>query len=369
LHLFSRSDLNGQYEFFKEVSEYAQKNGKTLVPIFHHSPINSSDNIDGTGREFNYKLMLGTVFESDKKTGIRQYNAEIGRTFLDDIFFQTGTLTGEKPYIKDVFSSCVHFYEKFTLESMINNRPIHTLEWHISGGGGGELTRKYDHQKLEYAEELYNQRLESTGNQERSIKIKNDVVTLEYNFIVVHVRDNEIIDVYPHIVDREKVRVKKKHLLKNVKLSLRTYSEPISAASVMSVDFANIGLEKIHKFTSILTWDPGFSLGYVHYDSADLDNWQASGIISVEPLRFTFNFPKAKFSLSLAGFTYIFSNSTRERKYLSIDLDAPLLYNFFSVGKRISFELGFHFPLTMDVSNDPNFGSDLRGYFGIGYTF
>ncbi|MBA7699189.1 hypothetical protein ES703_107877 [subsurface metagenome] len=69
---------------------------------------------------------------------------------------------------------------------MINNRPIHTLDWHISGGGGGSLSRKYDHQKLEYAEELYNNRLESTGNQEMSIKINNDVVKLEYNFLVVH---------------------------------------------------------------------------------------------------------------------------------------------------------------------------------------
>lgn len=369
LHLFSKSDLNGQYDFFREVSEYARKNGKTLVPFFHHSPISSSGRIDGTGREFNYKLMLGIDYKTDKKTGIRQYNEEINRIFFDDIFFQNGSLTGEKPYIKDVFSSCVHFYEKFTLESMINNRPIHTLDWHISGGGGGSLSRKYDHQKLEYAEELYNNRLESTGNQEMSIKIKNDVVKLEYNFLVVHVRDNEIIDVYPNLVDREKVHVKKKHLLKNVKLSFRTYAEPLTAGSIISANFANIGLENVHKLLSIVTWDPSFSLGYVHYDSADLDNWQAAGIISLEPLKFTLSFPKSKYSVSLAGLHYIFSNNTRERKYWSIGLEAPLLYNFFSIGKKISFELGFYYPFRMDVSNDPDFGNDIRGYFGIGYTF
>jgi hypothetical protein len=45
------------------------------------------------------------------------------------------------------------------------------------------------------------------------------------------------------------------------------------------------------------------------------------------------------------------------------------LYNFFGIGKRISLELGFYYPFRMDVSNDPDFGNDVRGYVGIGYTF
>jgi hypothetical protein len=369
LNLFTKSDLNGQYRFFKVVSEYAQQNGKTIVPFLHHSPISSGGHFDRTGREFNYKLMLGTHYDMKerKKSAAYNFNKEVSRTFFDDIFFpELGE--GQPPFISDIITSCVHYYEKFVLESRIDGHVHNRLNWYISGGGGGELTRTVKPEKLTYVEMLYNERQKSIGGEGKTIKILNDEVKTEFHFLVVHVKNGRIVDVYPHLIDSKEIEIHRSTFLKTVKLAQISFADPPSVGLMMSADVFSLGLDKIHKYLAFLTWDPVIGLGYLHYDTIYEDSWNSTGIFFIDPIRLTLNFPRSRYTLS-AGFTMIFESNTMSRNYISIGIEAPLLYNFFGFAKRWNFQYKYYYPQKMKDKYDPDFGKDIRHSFEINYTF
>ncbi|MCK4823788.1 hypothetical protein KA005_48995, partial [bacterium] len=275
---------------------------------------------------------------------------------------------GQPPFISNIITSCIHYYEKFVLESWIDDQVYNRLNWYISGGGGGELTRTVKPEKLTYVERLYNERQKSTGGEGKTIKILNGEVKTEFHFLVVHVKNGRIVDIHPHLIDSKEIEIHRSTFLKTIKLSQISFADPPSVGLMMCADVFSLGLDKIHKYLAFLTWDPIFGLGYLHYDTIQEDGWNSTGIFFIDPIRLTLNFPRSRYTLS-TGFTAIFENKTMFKDYISIGIEAPLLNNFFGVAKRWRFQYKYYYPQKMKDKYDPDFGKDIRHSFGISYTF
>lgn len=381
LNLFSRSDLNGQYGFFQAVSAYVKSQGKKLVPIMHHSALNSSDNIDGGGLPYNLKLMLGV--EHRQKDGEVVFDPQIaGGTFFDDLMFFNGGRTGEDAYLQQMFTSCVHYYQKFAVEPLSEGSPVGGFTWYISGGGGGELSKSYDHvtsywddRRLFYSENLYNLKLRQidgapgTGDAAapRAIEIKDSQVISQYNFLIVHVKGNTVVSVYPHMAAKDQVHVRKSPFLTNPRIQLVGSGDPASGASLIGLDILDLGLEGLGNMFSWLSWNPSFSLGYLNYDTAG--DMKSIGIASLHPVEFTLFFPRAQYRLTLLGFRSIFENKHSGRAFMTFGVEAPLLWNFFGLTRKVTLQLHYLVPFRKRAGTDPGFGGDMRWSFGLGYVF
>ena len=191
----------------------------------HHSPFNSTGNIDGGGIEYNYKLMLGVEYKKENNKIV--FNKNINDySFFDDVIFSTARK--EKP--GNIFTSCVHYFQSFTLTTKKDNQNLGNLNWFITGGGGGELETKYDNKNLHNTENLYNKKLDG-----RSIKIINNKVKKKFNFMLVHVKNSKIINVKPYFVDKKDVRLKKKTINLSAKIESYYFSKPSSTSSLVSL--------------------------------------------------------------------------------------------------------------------------------------
>ena len=377
LNLFTKSDLNGQYEFFRAVTDYAKSKGKIVVPFMHHSPINSACDIDGSGIEYNLKLMLGIEYQ--KENDIITFNDNISdHTFFDDMIFYNIKDANTSKYIENIFTSCVHYYQSFTLEINKDNQVQDKINWYITGGGGGELETDYDNEKLNYTQMLYNKRLTNTYNYDKnfedsdllntSIKITNNEIQKKYNFLVVHVKDEEIVDVFPHFIDEREVRLKKPLIQLSAKLENPVFYAPISSGQLVTLGIGNWGLEKVMPMLSSVTWDPSFGIGYLNYN-INGDNNEMVSIDQIDPLKFTFHFSNSReLSFSLLGLTAMVGGGNINRAYLSYGFEGPLLYNYFShhkepiptIMKKFSFGLKYHKPLPVGDKYDPDFGKDIN---------
>lgn len=375
LHLFSKSDLNGQYEFFQAVSDYVKENGKKLIPFAHHSPFNSKNKLDASGIEYNLKLMLGV--DSRKNNNGRIFDKETNRTFLDDIIFFNGAKSGQASHIDNIFTSCVHYYEKFTLVPKVGNREYNKINWYITGGGGGELSRSFDSDRLKYSKTLYNKRLSSENNdikapdsQNGSIEITENKVQLGYHFLIVHVKNGEIIEVYPQFAEKKKVRIRKSTILKNTKYTTTTFNSPVSFGNMMSFDFFSLGFEKIVPGLYFLTWEPGTGFGALLIDSFGDAN--SATISTFEFFKFGLNFPRSRYTITLLGSMDIHDKKNVSRNYLSFGIEAPVLYNFFGiggVGKKLSLRIYYYIPAAVKEGYDPDFGKNINSSISIVYTF
>jgi len=376
LNLFTKSDLNGQYEFYRAVTDYAKSKGKKVVPFMHHSPFNSVNDIDGSGIEYNLKLMLGVEYQ--KENDIVTFKKNIcDHTFFDDLIFSNLNDTGANKFIDNIFTSCVHYYERFTLDINKNSQVQDKINWYITGGGGGELETKYDNEKLKYTQMLYNKRLTNTYNYTNksgnsnllntSIKITNNEIKKKFNFLVVHVKDEKIVDVSPHFIDEKDVRLKKPLIRLSAKLESPVFYAPISSGNLAMLGIGSWGLEKVIPMLSAFTWDPSFGIGYLNYNI----NGENNDIVSLEqfdPLKFTFHFSNTReISLSFLGLTAMLGGGDISRAYLSFGLEGPLLYNYFShhrepiptIMKKFSFGFKYHTPLPVGDKYDPDFGKDV----------
>lgn len=365
LHLFSKSDLNGQYEFFKAVFNYAGRQGKTLVPMWHHSPLNGHTIINGLGVGFNIKLMLGLKPRKENNTDDFDKNGD--QSFLDDIIFSSGDGSDSKPGINHVFTSCVHSFEKFLLNSKNNQKDINQIKWFITGGGGAELSKKFNFARLKQSIKLYNQRLAASDFPGRQIKITGHQVTRRYHFLVVQVKEGKIVDVYPYFVEKEQVNVRPSPFFRNLRFKSLAFSSPVSIGSIMGVDLVKLGFEKASRYLYFITWEPGLELGLLSGDIAG--DSRTTGILSFSPGKFSFNVPRHRYTFTLLGYTKIFGTPGAGKEYISFGVESPVLHNMFGAAKRWSLAFNWYIPLNRGESIDNDFGEDIKFSLGLCYKF
>lgn len=365
LHLFSKSDLNGQYEFFKAVFNYASKQGKTLVPMWHHSPFNGHTIIDGLGVGYNLKLMMG--LKPREENNNNDFNHEIGQTFLDDIIFSSANSPGSKPIIKHIFTSCVHSFEKFILIAQNHQEEINKIKWFITGGGGAELSKKFNFARLKQSIKLYNQRLTASDFPSGQIKMTGHQVTRKYHFLVVKVKGGKIIDVYPHFVEKDRVNIKPSPFLRNIKFKSLAFSGPVSIGSIMGVDLVRLGFEKASRYLYFITWEPGLELGLLSYDLPG--NLRTTGILSFSPLKFSFNIPRHRYTIKLFQYTKIFGTPGSSKEYISFGMESPIFHNLFGAAKRWSLVFNWYILLNRGENIDDDFGEDIKFSLGLSYKF
>jgi len=363
LHLFSKSDLNGQYEFFKAVFNYAGRQGKTLVPMWHHSPLNSHSIMDGLGVGFNLKLMLG--LKPRKENNNDNFEHEIGQTFLDDIIFSSAANPNSAPLIKYIFTSCVHSFENFVLISKNNQKEINKIKWFITGGGGAELSKKYNLARLEESIKLYNQRLAASDFPNGQIMIADHQVTRKYHFLVVRVKGGKIQDVYPYFVEKNRVNIRPSPFFRNIRFKSLAFSAPVSIGSLIGVDLVKLGFEKTSRYLYFITWEPGLELGLLSGDiRGDI---RTSGILSFSPGKFSFNLPRHRYTFTLLGYTRIFGTPGSSKEYISFGVESPIFHNIFGVAKRWSLAFNWYILLNPKENIDDNFGKDIKFSLGLCY--
>jgi hypothetical protein len=372
LNLFSKSDLNGQYEFYKVVKNYAKENGKMISIFMHHSAINSSDNIDGGGIQYNLKLMLGIDYNRAKykeRSELEFDQNTSSSSFFDEILFINSGVND--PIMQDMFTSCVHYYQGFTLNNYIDDQWAGRFNWHITGGGGGELTRKFDNEKMSYSVMLYNERLKSIsdlGVSNPSIQITDNEVKTNFNYLLVHVKGNEIVDVIPKIIPDEEVRLEKPLYNIRARFKAPVFSEPSSNGTLVSVSIGGWGFEKINPFLQFITWDPALGYGYLIYDNDG--EAEPGSLVQIELLKFDLQFPQKKeLSVLLGGLTDIRIEKNRSRSYFTMGVESPLIYNFFNRLHPLNLGLHYHMPLPEGEENDPDFGKNITWSFFINYAF
>ena len=374
LNLFSKSDLNGQYEFYKALKEYAAKSNKTIVPFMHHSPINSANNIDGNGIEYNLKLMLGIDYD-EEKNGAKKFKKVIcDNTFFDELLFSENS--GEE---LNYFSSCVHYYQGLEFNTYNNETIQNRINWYITGGGGGELETEHDDEKMNYTIDLLNNRLLNTyslqnQNENRAlinpvIKVTKNEVEESYNYLLVHVENGSISEVIPKFIKTEDVKLKKPLIKLSATLSNPVYYKPISAGQLISVSFWSWGLEKLKPWLSPFTWEPSIGVGYLNYDLNNTGKNEIAAIDVGSPLRFKARFPNSReFTFNFCDFTMFKGRSNKARTLISAGVEGPFLYNFFysarepipAILKKFNFAFNYHFYDIYTEEEDPDFAKDIK---------
>ncbi len=380
LNLFTKSDLNGQYEFFKALSDYAEERGKTIVPFMHHSPFNSVQDIDAGGMEYNLKLILGVEYK--KKNKSYKFDKNISEySFFDDLIFMNQSDPSKKSYPDNYFTSCVHYFQSFTLETLHNNQIRNKINWYISGGGGAELNTRYNNDKLNYSEMLYNKKLKNSSSEKiddesagKSIRIINNDIKEKYNFLVGHVKNSKIINVIPHFIEEKNVRLKKPLFRFSVKIEYVVLYPPVSESSLMSFTVGSWGLEKIMPMLSFITWDPSFGIGSLEYNMYKGDNERINSLTQFDPLKFTFHFTDLKeITFLLSGITIMDGGANSRRTFFSFGIEGPILYNFFSnlrepipeILKKFSFGFKYHIPFHAGNLADQDYGKNTRWSWAI----
>ncbi len=348
LNLFSKSDVNGQYEFFKAVKEYVELNNKRLSIFMHHSAINSNNDIDASGLEYNLKLMLGVDYDKTKykKYSELEFDKNTSNTsFFDDILFiNSGS---DVPMMQEMFTACVHYYQGFKVNNYMDDQFSGSFDWHISGGGGGELDTELDDEKVAYSEMLYNERLKKESDLtkvNRSIKITDIKTRKSFHYLLVHVKGNEIVDVIPKYIPYEDIKLRRPSFFNpRVKLHTPTFNSPTSYGTLASIYIGNWGLEKFNHMLQFVTYEPSLGYGFLYYNPEGDEDYAA--LLKYNLLNFNLKFPNDKeVALLLLGYTDIVAGTMKKRSYWTFGVEAPLLYNFWGVQSKLNFGLQYYLP-------------------------
>lgn len=360
LNLFSPNRLNGQYDFFRALRSYAEERNMQVAVFMHHSPLNSVNVIGQNGIEFNLRLILGLERET------------YGPTFWDELLFGRLRGSGERPLVTHLFTSCIHYFQQFSLRRKDGRGALGDLVWTISGGGGGAPEAGYDDKKLSYSLDLYRKALGS-ANPALAVELTANRVELSYNFLLVKVRDGGIEEVKEVLVPKKAVRLRSPSLF-DVRASWRTaiFSRPVSMGQIFRVSLFSIGMEGVSEFLQFITLDPSLSMGFLDYnqhgDPAFTDEY--SGVFELSPLVFHLRFPGQKtLTLYLGEILFITGQHDHAAQFLSFGAEMPLFHNLFGTLRNLQFGFRFYVPVELATGNDPDFGSKLRFSTSFGYHF
>jgi hypothetical protein len=354
LNLMTLSPFNGQSDFFRTVAAYARENGKTLVPMMHSPTFNSSRGITNTGVGYNSWLALG----------LPQPGREKGDpTIIDEILFS------ETP---QVFSACIHAYERFTVVSKDPSGPDRTLQWYITGGGGGPLRGNFLPGKTKPWEDLYNQKIRDVGGSMagRSLEIRDDVTGVGHHYLIVHVSGGRIVEVTPRFIDPKAVR--RPTFKPQLTLTSSYASRPGSAGAALEFSPGVWGMEKFIGYVTFVNWRPSLSLGVVDYNvwQTGQDVKAYAGTLEISPLALEVHLPRSnKVTLRLLGFEHWNGRADLRRSFLTTGLELPLFYDLFGYFEKLNVGLKVYFPLNAGASADPDFGRRTKIAFLLGYRF
>lgn len=349
LNLFTKSPYNGQGMFYLAAEAYARERGLTIIPMMHHSAFNNTRMPTAAAAPYNTWLAMGFPIRKGEP------GAE---TIFDDIIFGGATHT---------FSACVHGYERFDIVASRPDGPPHTLHWTISGGGA-EVRRNYYEVRMRMTEDLYNAKLGSgqKGAEGRSIKVENDVTGVGIEYLLVHVKDGQLVEVAPHFLkDKD---IPKPANRPNVVVSAVGSSGP--GAGGANVDFIPgiWGAGKVlPDFMSFANIRPTVGFGVLDYDAAGAKLTVFS--LSLSPFKLEAHIPGSNVViLEPLALEYWAANGGRRRAFLRTGLEAPLLFNFFGVLEKVELGLKAMFPVGGGGS-DPDFGAKFRLALSVGYRF
>jgi hypothetical protein len=358
LNLFTPSPLNGQYEFFRALKEYACRQGLPIALFMHHSPMNSVNNIHGPGIEFNLRLILGLDAGAN------------GPTFWDDLLFSRLGGAGSPPLLSHVFTSCIHYHQRLRIRRRDAGGEMDDLHWHISGGGGGALELTFDDRRLAESQRLYQDALKKRDPGRRFEIVENEVDP-GFNFLLVRVKDGRIARIRAVMVPGEKIELRSPSLLQ-VRASWQAafFSRPTSMGQLFRLNLLSLGMEWIDQFLQFITLDPAVGIGFLYYNSGGSPAFseEYAGIFEVSPLDFRLRFPGGKdVTLHLPGLLFVNGEGTHASSYLTVGLDLPLLQHLFERFRRLRLGVKYLFPVRMSRDHDPDFGKRLRFCFYFNY--
>jgi 3',5'-cyclic AMP phosphodiesterase CpdA len=352
LNLFTPSPFNGQSVFYRAVAEYAREKGLTLVPLMHSPTFNSSRSIYQTGVGYNTWLALG----------LPQAEGEQGEpTIFDDMLFADAPV---------LFGACVHAYEHLTVVAKSPGRPDHTLECYISGGGGGPLRKDFLPGKVTAAADLYNQKLGAGAGAGRSIEITGDVTGVGHHYLLVHVVGGRIVSAVPHFLDPRDLR--RPTFQPQVALSASLMSRPSSTGASLEFSPGAWGIEGVVGYLTFINWRPTVNVGFVNYDTwgTGTDVQAYAFTLEVSPLNLECHLPRANVvTLRLPGFEVWDGRGSLRRYFMTMGVEAPLLYDIFGTFERLRFGIKAYVPLNLGGAYDPDFGRRTKFALSIGYRF
>jgi len=215
-----------------------------------------------------------------------------------------------------------------------------------------------------------NHKIQNTESPIRSIEIKNNRVRTDYHFLVVHVQGGKITEVYPHFVGKKEININPSTIFSNIKYTATTISDPPGFGNTINIDFFRLGFDKISHGLAFLTWEPGTGFGGFNYDT--FGNMNFVGLTTFKFLKFGLHFPRSEYTVTLLGSATLSDQEKMARDYLTIGIEAPLLYNFFGLGgfaKKWALGVHLYFPQKLKKGYDPDFGKDLRLLVDIVYKF
>jgi len=354
LNLFTLSPFNGQSDFYRAVAAYAREHGKALVPMMHSPTFNSSRNIYQTGVGYNTWLALGLP-QPGRETG--------DPTIFDEILFSD---------VPDIFGACVHAYEHLTVVARSPGKPDHTLQCYISGGGGGPPRRDFVPGKAKAAESLYNQKIMNMGGSAagRSVEIKDDVTGVGHHYLIVHVAGGRIVDVSPRFIDPKDLH--RPVFKPQMTLTASYRSLPSSTGASLEFSPAVWGMERFIKYLTFINWRPSISLGVVNFNifgkSPDVQAYAAT--LELSPLTFECHLPRSNVvTLHFPGFEVWDGRGNLRRYFLSMGVEAPLVYDLVGKLENLHFGIKAYIPLHLGGAYDPNFGRRTKLALFAGYRF
>jgi hypothetical protein len=354
LNLFSLSPFNGQADFYRAVASYAREHGKTLVPMMHHSIFNSSRDIYSIGVEYNVWLALGLPQTLQEKGD---------PTVFDDLVFSDVPFT---------FSACVHAYEHFTLVAKSPGRPDHALQWYVSGGGGGPLRTVFPPERNKQVAKLYNEKLQSLAGPgpAPSVEIRDDTPRVGHHYLIIHVKNGQIVEVSPRFIDQGEPKPPRPspHLTLTTSYSTR----PSTSGAALEFSPGAWGMEKLDGHLTFMDWSPSMSLGFVDYNlwGRGLGVQAYAARLELSPLNLVCHLPRSNIViLRLPGFEVWDGRSNLRRYFVTMGLEAPLLFDLFGKLENLNVGVKAYIPISPGANYDPGFGSRIRWGFVAGYRF
>jgi hypothetical protein len=354
LNLFTPSPFNGQADFYRSVAAYARERGLTLVVSMHSPVFNSSRAVTNPGVGYNSWLALGLPQPGQEKGG---------QSLFDDVLFSDASA---------VFSSCVHAYEHFTLIASVPGLGDHTVQCYISGGGGGPLRGNFLPGKTSPWADAYNQKLKDFGGPllGRSVEILDDVTGVGHHYLLVHVVGGRIVSAVPHFLDPKDLR--RPTFQPQVSLSTSYESRPSSTGASLEFSPGAWGIEGIVGYLTFVNWRPTVSLGVVNYNTwgTGTDVQAYAFTLEVSPLNLECHLPRANIvTLRLPGFEVWDGRGNLRRYFMTMGVEAPLLYDFFGMLERLRFGIKAYVPLNLGGTYDTDFGRRTKFALSVGYRF
>jgi hypothetical protein len=352
LNLFSDSPFNGQAGFYRAAAAYAKENGRSLVVLLHHSFFNSSKDIHGNGTGYNAWLGLGfPQAEGDKGD----------RTVFDEILFG-GT--------SQVFSACVHGFERFSIISRLPGREDRVVRWQISGGGGGPPRKAFYPERIKQVEEYFNAKLPDAGGpfREGSIEVRDDVTRVGHHYLIVHVRNGAIVDISPRFLAPEDLP--RPRLRPQLALTTAYHTRPSSVGASIEFNPGVWSMEGVWSYLAFINWRPSVSLGLVDYNAWRTPPQARATALSLEisPLTMECHLPRANIvTLHLPGLAMWDGPAGDRRLFLTIGAEAPLIYDITGALEPLTFGLKAYIPFRATGTLDSEFGVGTRLALSVGY--